>query len=141
MGHGTAASRTQDTMRPLSEDVQAGEAVADALLRPMPQDGIRAHGCRTRKSTEAGATVSQTVTETGNTMSDAEQQRSLVDEMIRSRIASSGETEADAIQHILAQVASLPDDASMIVKPDGTTVNVRTIRVWASFYSTPEKTQ
>jgi hypothetical protein len=42
----------------------------------------------------------------GNTMNDAEQKRSLVDEMIRSRIANSGETKAEAIQSILASVAA-----------------------------------
>jgi hypothetical protein len=67
-----------------------------------------------------------------------EQERGLVDDMIRSRIESSGETEAEAFQQILARVANLPDDASMIVKPDGTTVKARAIRVWASFYCTPE---
>jgi hypothetical protein len=41
-------------------------------------------------------------------MSDAEQKRGLVDEMIRSRIESSGETEAEAIQSILARVTGLP---------------------------------
>lgn len=74
-------------------------------------------------------------------MSDTEQKRGLVDDMIRSRIESSGETESEAIQSILARVSNLPDDASMLVKPDGTTVDARTIRVWASFYRTPEKTQ
>jgi hypothetical protein len=74
-------------------------------------------------------------------MSDAEQKRSLVDDMIRSRIESSGETEAEAIRSILASVANLPDDAAMRVKPDGTTVDARTIRVWASFYRTPERRQ
>ena len=39
-------------------------------------------------------------------MNDAEQKRSLVDEMIRSRIANSGETKAEAIQSILASVAA-----------------------------------
>jgi hypothetical protein len=33
----------------------------------------------------------------------------LLDEMLRSRMASSGESEADAVRCILAQVASLPD--------------------------------
>jgi len=70
-----------------------------------------------------------------------EEKRSLVDDMIRCRIQSSGETEAEAIQSILARVADLPDDASMIVKPDGSTVDARTIRVWASFYRTPEREQ
>jgi hypothetical protein len=74
-------------------------------------------------------------------MSDSEQKRNLVNEMIRSRIESSGETEAEAIQSILARVADLPDDASMLVKPDGTMVDARTIRVWASFYRTPERQQ
>ena len=74
-------------------------------------------------------------------MSDAEQKHSLVDDMIRSRMESSGETEADAIRQILAQVANLPDDTAMIVKPDGTKLDARTIRVWASFYSTPESKQ
>ncbi|MGB8581632.1 MAG: hypothetical protein WCD47_12480 [Candidatus Sulfotelmatobacter sp.] len=74
-------------------------------------------------------------------MSDAEQKRGLVDEMLRSRIETSGETEAEAIQSILARVADLPDDASMIVNPDGNKVDARTIRVWASFYRTPERKQ
>jgi len=74
-------------------------------------------------------------------MSDAEQKRGLVDEMIRSRIASSGESEAEAIQSISARFADLPDDTAMLVKPDGTTVDARTIRVWASFYRTPEGRQ
>jgi len=61
--------------------------------------------------------------------------------MIRSRIESSGETEASAIQQILAQVANLPDDTNMVVDPNGSTVNARTIRVWASFYREPKSTQ
>jgi hypothetical protein len=44
MWHEPTASRTQDAMRVLSEEIQAGEAVAEALLRAMPQDGLRAHG-------------------------------------------------------------------------------------------------
>ena len=74
-------------------------------------------------------------------MSDAELKRGLVDEMIRERMASSGETEAEAVQSILARVGNLPDDTSMLVKPDGTTVDARTIRVWASFYRTPDTKQ
>jgi polyhydroxyalkanoate synthesis regulator phasin len=74
-------------------------------------------------------------------MSDAEQKRRLVDEMIRSRIESSGETEAEAIQKILAQISDLPDDTSMMVDQSGEVVDARTIRVWASFYRTPETKQ
>ena len=78
-------------------------------------------------------------------MSDAEQKH-ILDDMLKQRIKSSrdsgvGETEAEAVQQILALVANLPDDASMIVKPDGTKVDARTIRVWASFYHTPERKQ
>ena len=74
-------------------------------------------------------------------LSDAEQKRSHVDDMIHSRIESSGETEAEAIQRILALVANLPDDTSMLVNPDGTSVDARTIRVWASFHRIPEGEQ
>ena len=70
-------------------------------------------------------------------MGEAENQCDLVNGMIRARIESSGETEAEAVQKILAQVANLPDDAPMIVAPGGGKVDARTIRVWASFYCTP----
>ena len=75
-------------------------------------------------------------------MSDAEQKH-ILDDMLKQRLDGRGETgsEAEAIQQILALVANLPDDASMIVKPDGTSVDARTIRVWASFYRTPERKQ
>jgi len=130
-------------MRGLPEAVQAGKAVAEALLRAMPQEVLRTHGRRTFTCTGPSTAVSQTVkTETGSTMSDAEQKR-ILDDMLKQRLDGRGETgsEAEAIQQILALVANLPDDASMIVKPDGTSVDARTIRVWASFYRTPERKQ
>jgi hypothetical protein len=74
-------------------------------------------------------------------MSADERNRSLVDEMIRSRMESTGDTEAQAVQSILARVADLPDDTPMIMTPGGDAVDARTIRVWASFYRTPEKKQ
>ncbi len=61
-------------------------------------------------------------------MSDAEKKR-IVDDMLKQRLEGRGETdsEAEAIHQILASVANLPDDASMIVKPDGSKVDARTI--------------
>jgi len=69
------------------------------------------------------------------------EKRSLVDEMIRRHIESSGETETEAVQSILARIANLPDDASMLVNPGGDMVDARTIRVWASFCRTSETKQ
>jgi hypothetical protein len=71
----------------------------------------------------------------------AEQKRS-PDDMLHRRIAS-GETEAAAISHILltTHLHNQKEDDHMIVQADGTTVDVRSIRVWASFYITPEVKQ
>jgi len=72
---------------------------------------------------------------------NAEQKRTL-DGMLSRRIAS-GETEADAIRHMLltTHLHNQKEDDRMIVDPDGTTVDVRSIRVWASFHITPEVKQ
>ena len=72
----------------------------------------------------------------------AEHQR-ILDDMLKRRLESRGETdtESDAIQQILALVSGLADDASLIVDNEGTKVDARTVRVWASFHRTPERTQ
>jgi len=54
---------------------------------------------------------------------------------------SNGEIEAGVIQQILASLFGVTDDSFLIVDNDGTKVDARTIRVWASFYLTPEQTQ
>lgn len=77
--------------------------------------------------------------ETGNTMGDAEQKR-ILDDMLAGRIRG-GQTEADAVRQILAIASNVPDDTSLIVEADGTKLDARTIRVWASFYRTPEQKQ
>ncbi len=74
-------------------------------------------------------------------MSNAEREHGLLDEMLRERLEGRGETDADAIRQILALVAGLPDDARMIVNADRDTVDARTVREWASFYSTPGTVQ
>jgi len=71
-GHEPTVSRTQDTMRVLPEAIQAGEAVAEALFRAMPQDGLRTHGHGTLTCAGQSAAVSQKAeTETVNMMSGA----------------------------------------------------------------------
>jgi hypothetical protein len=76
-------------------------------------------------------------------MSNTERDHGLLDEMLRERLEGRGETDtdADAIRQILALVAGLPDDAPMIVNADRDTVDARTVREWASFYSTPGTVQ
>ncbi len=74
-------------------------------------------------------------------MNDAEQKRGLVDEMLRRRIETSGETGDGSYPINFGTVANLPDDTAMLVNPDGNEVDARTIRVWASFYRTPERKQ
>ena len=60
---------TQTTLRVLPQAIQAGEAVAEALLRPMSEDGLRAHSHGTLTRSGPGTKVSQTVkTETRDTM-------------------------------------------------------------------------
>jgi hypothetical protein len=55
---------------------------------------------------------------------------------------SPGEIEAEVLQQILALVSGVPDDTPMIVSDsDGPRIEARTMRVWASFHSTPEQTQ
>jgi hypothetical protein len=64
--------QTQAAMRVLPEEIRAGEAVADALLRALPQDGLRAHGHGTHQCTGQSAALSQTAkTKTGDTMNKA----------------------------------------------------------------------
>jgi len=67
----------------------------------------------------------------------------ILDDMLKRRLEGRGETdsETEAVKQILALVSSVPDDTLMSIDNAGTKMEARTVRVWASFYLTPERTQ
>ena len=62
----------------------------------------------------------------------------ILDDMLLRRMKSSGETAHEAIGKILQ---NLPEGDAFMIVEQRITVDARTIRLWASFYCTPEGKQ
>jgi hypothetical protein len=88
------------------------------------------------------ASISETDADEVQTISDLVT-KGLMDPARLRGAKSPGEIEAEAIRQILltTYLHNQKEDDLMSVGPNGTMVDVRSIRVWASFYRTPEVKQ
>ena len=69
------------------------------------------------------------------------EQKRILDEMLEKRLKARRETHPEAIRLILASVFGVTDDTLLSIDNDGTKVDARTVRMWASSYLTPGQKQ